>query len=683
MILLAITSTSTLLLPHVKAIDVQITSISPTTQQGKVGEEVRIIGTINKTDGLYRIWFADRVVNETYAVGNDVNVTFPVPQLSRGNYTITLQDVGANINATSWFYTETAYNIEARKPTPPEQLQENATVEISVNVTGGEQNTVYSANITVKAPSPSNETYWMLITLTNTTETGTGNATVFYPNNFAGTAHTNYTGTYTVSFNDTLCTDTFFVGLTDRTEYHRFQRVNVKAAGYAPIENVTVTILFGTETVHLEENVTANEEGMIQANWVVPSNASIGTYAVNITSISGPTGKNPPDFQFFTVPGFDINITTRNLAEEALQNVTIQAFEDGKSVANETSGLDGLAHLKLEVGNYTCHAYFKDQKVGERWLEINATTSFNLDCNLTNLRILVIALKDGVEICIPEIEIYLTSQPENQTVTTDIDGTAVVHSLLPNITYVLNSSRYNTLFNVTTIASLLVNQTEIAWFNVTIICPTFTLKVNVTNPNAGGQPINNAIVKIQELMGGLYYEARTVDGVATSNCVLGNYSVEVYVNGMRLNGTIVNLNETIVNISLSCKLYGLNVSFRVVDYFGQPIPNAEVTLRREGLPQSSLFTESDGTATFNNVIGRNLNVTVHLNGQMQPCVTATYSVEETKTIEIRIGKYVLLAGFLVETSQFTTAIIIAATVILVLSLEVYRRRRLKPQKTSS
>jgi hypothetical protein len=40
----------------------------------------------------------------------------------------------------------------------------------------------------------------------------------------------------------------------------------------------------------------------------------------------------------------------------------------------------------------------------------------------------------------------------------------------------------------------------------------------------------------------------------------------------------------------------------------------------------------------------------------------------------------MLAGFLVETSSLTVAILIIASVILVLSVEVYRRKRVKPQQ---
>jgi hypothetical protein len=149
------------------------------------------------------------------------------------------------------------------------------------------------------------------------------------------------------------------------------------------------------------------------------------------------------------------------------------------------------------------------------------------------------------------------------------------------------------------------------------------------------------------------------------------------------------LNETSVdlfqeeNVRIICKLYGLTISVRVVDYFGQPISNANVELQREGLSISPKRTESNGIATFLNVVGGNISVTVYMSGQTQPCVAATYSVEETESIDVRIGKYVVLAGFLVETGQLATAIIVVAAVILIVLIEVYARRRHKLQKDSS
>jgi hypothetical protein len=62
-------------------------------------------------------------------------------------------------------------------------------------------------------------------------------------------------------------------------------------------------------------------------------------------------------------------------------------------------------------------------------------------------------------------------------------------------------------------------------------------------------------------------------------------------------------------------------------------------------------------------------------------VTASF-VDSSQTIEIKLDEYVILAGFLIETSYLTTAIIIAVILILALSIEVYRRKRSKPQKSS-
>lgn len=674
---------SQLFLSRVNAVDVEITSISPETQTGNVGETVRVVGTINTTNGLYQIWFGDRlVVNET-AAENNVSASFLVPTLPKGNYTLTLWDVTANINATSWFYIETAYYIQVSTPTPPEQLQENATVEISVSVTGGEANVIYVANVTVEAPTPSNETYSTLVPISNTTDTGIGNATIRYPDAFGGGAHTNYTGTYTVSFNETLATGTFFVGLTDRTEYHRGDTVNIKAAGYQQYENVTVKILFGTEVLSNQTDVQADDLGFIYANWTVPMNATIGEYTVNITSTSSPpTIKKVPDFQRFSVPGFDVNVTARNLAGETVQNVAVRVYENGKSVVNKTTGADGIAYLKLERGSYDLQAYFKEQKVNETTIEISGAASFDVICNLTNIRVIAIAIKDENEIRMPEVKINLTSQPENLTLTTDINGTAEFHSLLPNASYQLNSSRYDVMFNTTRISTLLINGEPVAWYNVTIVCPTYTLKVNVTNPNAANKPINNATVKVLEFMGGLFYENTTVNGVATFNCVLGKYYVEVYTRGIKINETTVDLTNGSKTLPLSCKLYGLTLTVQVVDYFGQPIAGANITVLRQGLNIQPKQTNSSGAAEFSDLIGGDLQVAVYLPGQTQVCVAKNYYIDYQATIQIKIEKYVSLFGFLIEAGQLTTIIIIAVTIATILLLEIRRRRSHAAKKSA-
>jgi len=444
-----------------------------------------------------------------------------------------------------------------------------------------------------------------------------------------------------------------------------------------------VKVSFGTATLQ-RENVTADLGGIVTANWVVPSNASIGTYTLNVTSTSSSqTVKKPPDTQTFLVPGFDVNVTTRNRAQEPVAFVAVEVRENNTLVENTTSSSSGLVPLELEIGNYTFKASFRNKKVGQLDLTVTNKTSESLVCNLTNLNVKVIAMASGTEIVVPEVKIWLT--PENVTLTTDINGTAVAHSLLPDVTrpYILNASRYNVPFrNVTTIPTMLVNGTAIAWFNKTIICPTLMLQVNAANAN--GQPIAQVRVKVRELIGGLFNESWTDSaGKAVFDFIFGKYIIGIYdTDGIKLNETSVDLFQN-QNVSIPCVLSGLNVSVKIIDYLGQPMSNANVTLQREGTSSRSARTQSDGTVTFSSITGGDLQMTVYLHDQTQPCVETGFFADKSTTISIKIEKYVLLAGMLVETSQLATVLIIALTLLLVLAIEVYRRRHAKPKETEN
>jgi len=685
LIILLLTLTSIIttfsFLPGVKA---EITiSIRPT--EGYVGTNVTLTANITTPDGQYKILFDETELLSGNAIGTNVSTSIIIPPAPAGSHNITIVDVEseAKENATATFKVLTAYLLKI-SPTiePSQQRQEGDSAEILVNITGGKSNEPYIANITVQAPKNSSHTTLLNIPAS---EVGSANATIKYPENFTD-ANTNYVGEYKVFFNATLATASFTIGLTKSAEYHRFQTVDIKASGYHPEENVTLTIT--GENLYYQVSLNATTEGVVHyVDWSVPSNASIGTYMVNITSTFNMTVKTPPDIQNFTVPGFDVNITALNLAEEPVPQVTIQIFEDETSVVNATSGSDGLASVKLEIGNYTANANFKDKKVGEGWINVTESyLSFNITCDLTNLRVLVLAVVNGSEFLVPEVRLNLS--PENLTSTpnlnTNVTGLAVFHNLLPNENYTLNASRYDMQFNTTMLYGLLQDGNPVAWFNLTILCPTYTLQVNVTNPNANDQPIPDALVKIQELMGGLYFEnTTTADGTVVFNSPLGEYIVGVYVSGIKLNETVVNLNDTFVNLPISCKFYGLNILIQVVDYFGQPISNTNVTLLRNGLQFHSTLTKSDGAAEFLGIVGGNLTVAVYLPGQLQPYTVSPLYVDSSKTIQIKIERYTILAGFLVETSHLVTSIIVVVSVIVILSLEVYRRRRLKPKTGKS
>lgn len=663
-------------LPRVSA-EMNITDMVPT--QGPVGQSVALTSNLTTSNGSYEIRFDDSVVASGNASGNSVSTSFVVPETTAGNHTVRVFDLTTGDNASLLFSVTTSYFLNVVTPESPRQLQEGDSVNVWVNVTGGDSSTTYVANVTVVAPN--NASFVKMVNLP-TSIAGTGSATASYPNDFTN-ANTSLVGNYGVSFNDTLGTGAFYVGLTNSTEYHRFEPVDVKAV-YSANEDVNLTVT--GKGVYASVNLTADSGGIVHyTDFVVPPNASIGSYMVQIVSVSEqPTVKTPQDVQNFTVPGFQVSVTPKNLAGEPVPEVAVRAFENETLLGSYVSNSTGTALLSLEIGNYTLEGYYKSQKVGERDLEVIGISAVDLTCNLTNLGIRVIAITDSGQVNIPEASVYVT--PENVSYTTDITGEIIVHSLIPNVTYTLNASRYGVPFNTTIIPQLLAQDgSAVPWVNLTFTCPVYSLQVNVTR--AGGQSVSNAVVKIQDLLGGLFTQGSTdTNGIVLFRTTLGKYMVSVYDNssGLKLNETQIDLFQD-QNLTVTCSLYGLTVTVKVTDYFGQALANMKVTLQREGLSLSPATTQGDGTATFNNIIGGDVpfQIAVYVGDQTQPTVALEQSVENSTTVNVRLDKYVTLGGFLVETSQFAIAILIILTVILLGVLEVYRFRRARHKKTES
>jgi hypothetical protein len=665
---------------HQVRAETKIISITPSS--GYVGTNVQLSANITTVNGPYIVQFDGETVTSGNATENKVDVSFPVPPASEGGHNVTIVDVEKVENDTATFTVLTSYSFKSVVPESPVQLQQGANVTISINMTGAKSNYAYP-NVTVQTPSGDLK-YEALRKNITTNVTGDFYDNLTYPNDFSSGANTNFTGEYTVIFDEAVVSQ-FFIELTNSSEYHRGDIVNIKAVDYyPPNENITVTIKLG-DTLIDSINWTAID-GVVNVDWPVPLNATIGNYNLNITPVPN-SKQNASDTQIFAVPGFRTEIFTLNLANKTVSDIFVKAYDNSaKTYYNTTSSENGTAISMLEIGDYSYEAFFKDVRVGEINFTVAKEEQINITCQLVTMNINVV---DGQNISIPQVSISLNynyttnlNAKENKTGAdfgeTNITGILQLHSLLPNITYTINASRYGEVFNQGN--NTLSDLSATAYVNVTIFCPAHTLQVNVVD--AHNQPIANVNVKVQELMGGLHYSNNTnLDGNAVLSCTFGKYFVKVYAGEIVLNETALDLFQN-QSISIQCRLFGLTVSVKVVDYFGQPISNANVTWQLDGL-QNSALTKSDGLVTFSNIIGGDLQVTVYLPGQSQPFEVTTPSIDSSRTIEIKLDKYVVLAGFLVETSHLTTAMIIAATVLLVLLIEVYRRKRLKPQKSSS
>jgi len=691
--LLILMSISFLLMPITLVLGqlgVNIILVSP-QEEGTVGQAVNLQGTIETQNGEYELYFGNKLVASNSSDGYYVNANFTIPQLSGGEYTITLRDVSGRVNATYPFNVLVTYNVEAVEPSSPAQLQEGSSIVLNVTLSGVQSGTSYYVNVTVEPPSLANASYSRIVELSVPSQAAVATTQVTYPSTAFQPegAHTNYTGSYQVYLNKTqqLAVDQFFVGFTDLSQYHRGQSVKIQAIGYQPDENAAISIKYEkTGAVVHSETVTASSGGIINSNWTVPSDALIGDYNITITPDS--TVKLVPDSQLFAVPGYPVKVRTLNLAGEPVPQIVVEALDHATNARyNGTSVGDGIATLNLEKGNHTLSAFWNGVLVGKRNVTVTGSEEFDLTCELTNLKVTV---KNKNGNLIPFVNLGLTyqyvttregaSKTGHASGQTDLLGNFTFNSILPGISYTVNASLYGVVFNIgnNTVTGLPVQPIS----EVTILCPSRNLTLTVIDYNRAAIP--NARIELFEVTSGLFHGASTdTAGKVTLEVTFGKYRLRVYT------GNNILLNETVIEVfsdtqsEIRCSLYNIQVSVTVVDYFEQPIPNINVMLHRQGIGTQSSTTQSDGSTTFSNVIGGNMQIIAYPEGMENSYEAVNLQVEEPTALKIKMAKYILIGPFLIEASVLATFIIVLLAIILFVSMEVYRRKRAKPANSKS
>jgi hypothetical protein len=652
------------------------------TYTGSVGAAFNLKGTIYTSYGAYNIIVGNTVVASGTADGFYVNSNFTVPQLPGGGYNLILEDVAqGNLNSTGTtpetFTITTAYSV-----TPVSTyIQEGSSVALGVAVTGGTTGTSYIANVSVVLPSPLNTTYSTIVTLGTPNQMGTANAQVTFPSSsFQPTGSTtNYAGSYTLYFNQSasLGQSQFSVGFLDSTTYHRDQTVTVKAIGYQPNQNATLTVTSSatgaTLSPSLPQSLTASSDGIITATFTIPLKTAIGKYKATITTTSG-TSKLIPDSEIFSVPGYPITITTVNLAGEVVPNISVQAQDLSANTSyNSTSSGYGVAYFNLETGPYSLTASWNGVNVGKTNITVTGAGNFNLVCELTDL-VIVVQNENGTVLPFVNLDItykYGSSQTGNISAETGSSGAYTLNSTLTGISYTIQASLYNQVFNSgnETVSSLPAQAVS----QVVIICPTEQLTINVVGyTNA---PISGASLELVELTNGLFYTATTdSSGSATAPVTFGMYKLQIYQNNILLNKTTV---EAFSNsqYQIRCTLYGIQVTVSVVDYFGQPISNANVTVNGPSSERLSAITPGDGTTTFNNVVGGNLQIVAFARGAESNYQAVALTVDRPTFVQVKMDGYIVLGPFLIQTSALLTLIIVLVAVILLVTVEIYWRRR--------
>jgi len=654
---------------------VTITALNPSSGSAPAGATVTIQGTIASVNASYQVIFGRDVVASGKSDGYYVNANFTVPEYSAGIYVLKLQDVVQNINSTG---TQFSISIGYTVATDPLSVQEGDSIVINAAVTGGQPGVNYAANIAVM--SPSGTTYTAIVELGTPNVRGTTRGQVTFPSSFSPSdASTTYAGTYYVRFNDTLARYQFSVSILDATSYHRGQTLTIHAIGYQPNQAASITFTSGSAVIDTKQ-VAASADGIISATWVVSDNAPIGDCTVKIT----PDGaqKLAVDQQTFKVEGYTVQVQARNLSGQTVPTVTIQASDDQSgTVTTATTDTDGLAFFKLERGSYGLTALVNNIVVGLTNITVTGDGSFTLTCQLTDTTINV-KNTDGIGMPYVDLEIKFSFQGSgnnrsgNLTGKTNAQGAYVLASTLAGATYTVDASVHGKVFN--RFNNTFSNLPNIAHPQVTIICPAENLTLGVTGYNH--EAIPDARIELVELSNGLFYSATTAtSGNAKTQVTFGIYRVRVYEGNALINETTLEVfSET--QKQIQCTLYGIQLTVSVVDLFGSPIPNAKVTLN--GATSISATTMGNGIATFDNIIGGNMQILTQAPGSQDASQSITVTINQPARVQVKIDKYISLGGMLVGASTLITVIIVLIAIVLFALVEVYLRRRTKTTPAS-
>jgi Ca2+/Na+ antiporter len=89
------------------------------------------------------------------------------------------------------------------------------------------------------------------------------------------------------------------------------------------------------------------------------------------------------------------------------------------------------------------------------------------------------------------------------------------------------------------------------------------------------------------------------------------------------------------------------------------------------------MTKGDGTATFSNVVGGNMQIVAFAQGAQNSYQAITLTVDNPTSVQIRLDRYIALGSLLIPVSSLITIIIIIIAVVLFAIVEIYRRRKAK------
>ncbi len=260
--------------------------------------------------------------------------------------------------ATLLFVTLSSSSVHALNETytlteSTSRLQESSTARVllALNVSNANTLTNYAFTWHVKDPSGA---MFQANNQTSAPHSASFVESVAYPGKFGTTASLDLVGSYLAWVNQTqppLVGSTgvgtpvqFQVGLTDTLSYQRTLPVAIKATGYKPSLNVTISISGQSGPApNFPTNKLADSNGNLSYVWSsIPASIPVGNWTV---SLSGNPTKSPPDVQSFTILPANVTISALTLSRSILQASQTEDFRFSATYPNGSRVKTGGASL--------------------------------------------------------------------------------------------------------------------------------------------------------------------------------------------------------------------------------------------------------------------------------------------------------------------------------------------------
>jgi len=371
-----------------------------------------------------------------------------------------------------------------------------------------------------------------------------------------------------------------------------------------------------------------------------------------------------------------VYIRTVDLNGEPICGAIVNIYDENMSLIHTTeTNSTGWAYFKLKNETYySFTAMWMNATIGNLTnIYVSGTTQLTLSCKLTNIKIRVLDESGNpiphvnVNFNYTYIDIFNRIQKMVQSIKTDENGFVILRHALVNANYTITVKRHGIKFYEVNLTGL--NATT----ELSVTCPKSRLLVHVEDKN--GNPVSNANVKVLDWGTSILIAESKTDNNGNTEFYLtvGRYKLEVRKQEFLINETYVSVRAEETSITIKCVGVNLFLKVKVVDSLGNPIRNAKVSILRGKEVIAKLTTDDKGEVSLSGLYSGIYIINVYIGEELRG--VERVELANSKSIIVRVGDSILIAGSLVKASTLLTTSVVLVGFLTIACIELLRKRK--------